>query len=132
MRAVDHVVAEAGKGLIGDRYHGARNRQVTIQSADDLAAAGADFGRVIPASGTRRNITISGPVPALPGTRLTVGEAILEVYRDTPPCRILDEEIAEGVQECLAGRAGVAFRVIVGGEIRVGDAVSPSPSPPTP
>jgi hypothetical protein len=32
MRAVETVLAEAGTGLVGDRYHGSRHRHVTIQS----------------------------------------------------------------------------------------------------
>lgn len=34
VRAVDSVVAEAGRGLVGDRYHGSKHRHVTIQSQE--------------------------------------------------------------------------------------------------
>jgi len=51
-RTVDSVVAEAGTGLVGDRYHGTRHRHVTIQSREQLdeAAASSDTrsGRVPP------------------------------------------------------------------------------------
>ena len=39
MRAIDSVRAEAGRGLVGDRYHGSRHRHVTVQSMQELAEA---------------------------------------------------------------------------------------------
>ncbi|WP_260439876.1 hypothetical protein [Humibacillus xanthopallidus] len=35
-RSVPQVVAEAGAGLVGDRYHGSRHRHVTIQAIEAL------------------------------------------------------------------------------------------------
>lgn len=67
MRPTDAVVAEAGAGLVGDRYHGSKHRHVTLQSADDLTAASAVLGSLIDAGATRRNVTVSGPVPHTPG-----------------------------------------------------------------
>lgn len=133
MRAVDHVVAEAGRGLVGDRYHGTRHRHVTLQAADALADAAVALGRDVPASGTRRNVTIDvGPVPTTPGTRLRVGGALLEVVRVAAPCRLLDDDLGPGAMEALRRRAGTVFRVLEGGEIRLGDAVSPHPVTPDP
>ena len=44
VRAVEAVDAEAGKGLIGDRYHGTKHRHVTIQSQELLDRAADDLG----------------------------------------------------------------------------------------
>jgi MOSC domain-containing protein YiiM len=124
MRAVDEVVAEAGKGLVGDRYHGARHRHVSVQSLDALAEAQERFGAPVPAHLTRRNLTIShGDVPRTPGDRLRVGEVLLEVVRVAAPCKLLDDTIGRGAQEALRHRGGSVFRVLEGGTIRVGDAV---------
>ena len=124
MRAVDGVVAEAGKGLVGDRYHGTRHRHVTVQSRDALAEAEERFGREVPAHLTRRNLTIShGDVPRTPGERLRIGEVLLEVVRVAAPCKLLDDTIGRGAQEALRHRGGSVFRVLEGGEIRVGDPV---------
>ena len=41
MRAVDRIEVEAGAGIVGDRYHGSRHRQVSVQSLEELAAAAA-------------------------------------------------------------------------------------------
>jgi len=36
MKSVASVHAEAGKGLVGDRYHGSKHRHVSVQSFEDL------------------------------------------------------------------------------------------------
>ncbi|WP_343989739.1 MOSC domain-containing protein, partial [Terrabacter terrae] len=89
-RSVASVEAEAGAGLVGDRYHGSRHRHVTIQSLPDLEAAAADLGRPVDPGLTRRNLTVSGgPIPTKPGTRIRVGDVELEVVRVAAPCRLL-------------------------------------------
>lgn len=124
-KAVEAVVAEAGKGLVGDRHHGARNRQVTLQSRTGLDAAAAELGRPVEDRATRRNITVdAGEIPSTPGTRLRIGEAELEVVRVAAPCRLLDDWIGPGAMTALRGRAGSALRVLRSGTIRVGDAVT--------
>jgi MOSC domain-containing protein YiiM len=124
MRAVEEVVAEAGKGLVGDRYHGARHRQVSVQSSDALAEAEERYGAPVPAHLTRRNLTLShGEVPRRPGELLRVGPVLLEVVRVAAPCKLLDDTIGRGAQEALRHRGGSVFRVLEGGTIRVGDPV---------
>ena len=118
------VEAETGKGLVGDRYHGARHRHVSVQSLDALTEAEERFGAPVPAHLTRRNLTLShGEVPRTPGERLRIGEVLLEVVRVAAPCKLLDDTIGRGAQEALRHRGGSVFRVLQGGEIRVGDPV---------
>jgi MOSC domain-containing protein YiiM len=131
MRPVESVVAEAGVGLVGDRYHGARHRHVTVQSAPSLADASRALGAPVEAGATRRNLTLSGgPVPGRPGTRIRVGEALLEVVRPAAPCRLMDDLIGPGAMKALHGRGGTVFRILQGGVVRVGDPVLREPSPP--
>ena len=121
---VEAVHAEAGKGLLGDRYHGARRRQVTLQSQEALDRAAEDLGHEFEAHATRRNITVdAGDIPAKPGTRLRIGSVDFEVVRDAAPCRLLDDWIGPGAMAALRGRAGSALRVLSSGTIRVGDSV---------
>jgi MOSC domain-containing protein YiiM len=123
-KAVESVVAEAGKGLVGDRYHGTRHRHVTVQAQPDLDAAAADLGAPVPAGATRRNVTISaGPVPTRPGTRVRVGDALLEVVRLAAPCRLMDDHVGPGAMRALHARGGAVLRILESGTIRVGDAV---------
>lgn len=124
MQAKDRVEVEAGKGIVGDRYHGAKHRHVSVQSRESLDQAAETFGREVLSELTRRNITIShGPVPRDPGALLRIGDVLLEAVRVAAPCKLLDDTIGAGAQEALRRRAGTVFRVLEGGSIAVGDPV---------
>lgn len=128
MRARDAVHAEAGKGLVGDRYHGTKHRHVTIQSKERLDLAAEALGYGFDPGATRRNLTVdAGEIPTTPGTRLTIGEVELEVVRISAPCRLLDDGIGPGAAAALRGRAGTTFRLLTSGTIRVGDTVELPP-----
>jgi MOSC domain-containing protein YiiM len=132
MKAVDQVEVEAGKGIVGDRYHGTRHRHVTVQSAEALADAAAIHGAPIEAGQTRRNITVSTatadggwePVPSRPGDRITIGEVQLEVVRIAAPCKLLDDEIGPGAKTALRRRAGSVCRALTSGTVAIGSAVT--------
>jgi MOSC domain-containing protein YiiM len=124
-RSVPAVEAEAGRGLVGDRYYGAKHRHVTVQARDELDLAAADLGAEVPSGSTRRNITVDhGPVPSRPGEQLLVGPVLLEVVRVAAPCRLLDDWIGPGAAAALRRRAGTVFRILESGTISVGDAVA--------
>ena len=128
-KSVPEVAAEAGSGLVGDRYHGSRHRHVTLQSAPDLEEAAAELGRPIDPGLTRRNITISGgSIPTRPGSLVTIGEVELEVVRIAAPCRLLDDAIGPGAAVALHDRAGSVLRLLTSGTIRVGDEVDLDPT----
>ena len=125
MRVADRVEVETAAGIVGDRYHGARHRQVTIQSQQSLDEATEVFGAVVPAALTRRNITVShGVVPQAPGSIIRVGPVVLEVVRVAAPCKLLDDTIGVGAQAALRRRGGSVCRVLEGGAVRLGDAVA--------
>ena len=122
MRDVDRVHAEAGAGLVGDRYHGSRHRHVSVQSASELAESAALLGAPVPHDRTRRNLTLShGGVAKRPGTRVRVGDALLEVVRPAPPCRLMDDAMGSGAARAMHDRGGSILRVVESGDIAVGD-----------
>ena len=124
MRALESVGAEAGKGLVGDRYHGSRHRHVTIQSQELLDHAADDLGYRFDPGATRRNLTVdTGEIPTKPGARLVIGEVELEVVRVSAPCRLLDDGIGPGAAAALRRRAGSTCRLLTSGMIRIGDGV---------
>lgn len=130
MTEVGEVVAEAGLGLVGDRFHGSRHRHVSVQSATELAAAQEQLGSPVPPVSTRRNVTLShGEVPTRPGDRITVGDVVLELVRVAAPCRLMETSVGPGARTALRRRGGAIFRVLDGGTIRVGDAVDLDPAP---
>lgn len=122
-KSVESVAAEAGVGLVGDRYHGARHRHVTVQALDDLAAAAEVLGRPVDPALTRRNVTLDhGPIPTRPGERVRIGDVELEVVRIAAPCRLLDDWLGPGAMQALRSpRGGTVFRLLGSGTIRVGD-----------
>lgn len=131
IRSVDSVLAEGGRGLIGDRYHGARHRHLTLQAATDLAEAADILGRPIPPEATRRNLTVdTGPITSTPGERLQIGTVLLEVVRIAAPCRLLDDNLGPGAATALRRRAGTVFRILTSGTIAVGDQVQELPPEP--
>ncbi|MDI3315825.1 MAG: MOSC domain-containing protein [Mycobacterium sp.] len=133
MRLLETVVAEAGKGLVGDRYHGSRHRQVTIQFLKLLDCAADELGRSFDCGATRRNLTVdAGDIPAQTGTRILIGDVELEVVRVAAPCKLLDDAIGPGAVTALRGRAGLACRTLTSGMIRVGDTVTVRPATKTP
>jgi MOSC domain-containing protein YiiM len=124
-RSVSHVAAEAGAGLVVDRYHGSKHRHVTLQAAGALEAAASELGRPVDPGLTRRNITVSGAwVPTTPGARVTIGDVELEVVRLAAPCRLLDDTLGPGAARALHARGGAVLRLLSSGDITVGDEVT--------
>lgn len=120
-RSVDSVEAEAGAGLVGDRYHGTKHRHVTIQSQELLNLAADDLGQPIDPGSTRRNLTVdTGHIPTRPGSRLRIGDVELEVVRQAAPCRLLDDWIAPGAARAMSRRGGSVCRILTSGSISVG------------
>lgn len=133
MQAVQEVQAIAGLGLSGDRYAKGSGfysprptdpgaREVTLIEAETLDAVG------LAAVEHRRNLTVRGvPLSELLGKRFSVGDVVLEGVRDCPPCVHLEELTRKHhLVAALATSGGLRARIVVGGTIRVGDAVTSS------
>lgn len=72
----------------------------------------------------RRNITTRDvPLNHLVGKRFKVGEAILEATRLSTPCRHIEQITGLELFNQLANRSGLNAKIIVGGEIFVGDTI---------
>jgi MOSC domain-containing protein YiiM len=122
-------------GLEGDRhrqrlFHGGPDRAVTLFSADLIAALQAE-GHPIVAGSTGENLTVSGLdwTRVTPGSRLSVGEVTLEITKYTTPCKTIEGSFRDGEIDRIAqkknpGWSRVCARVVAGGRVRVGDAVT--------
>jgi MOSC domain-containing protein YiiM len=129
--------AVAGKGLRGDRYFEnagtfstpgeERKRDVTLIEAEALEQAEADYGVEFEPGVHRRNVTVRGVgLNTLVGKRFRVGGVLLEGAELCEPCDYLERKLAqEGVQNALVHRGGLRCAVVDGGEIAVGDDVTP-------
>jgi MOSC domain-containing protein YiiM len=116
MREVPALTAVTGRGLEGDVAFGRNSRQVLLVAQPTLEAFDLQPGQI------RENITLAaGPIDDVPaGTRIRIGEAILEVTGDCAPCDQI-EAIRPGLREAIRGWRGILARVENGGPIRVGD-----------
>ena len=121
MRSLDRVRLEPG-GIPGDaHFRPGSARQVLMIEAETLRELGLEPGSV------RENLTVGGfPLMGLaPGTRLRVGDAVLEVTGECEPCAVMDA-VRPGLMAELAGRRGMLARVAAAGLVRRGDPVGPA------
>jgi MOSC domain-containing protein YiiM len=110
----------ADRGLDGDRKgRPGSKRQVLIMPLEILEEFGLEAGAF------KENITTRGlDVMSLKrGQRLRVGEALLEVTVPCTPCEFIDS-IRPGLRRKSEGQRGMLSRVLEGGQVRVGDAVT--------
>ena len=111
-------------GLKDDAHVGSWIRQVSLlakESIEKIRAKGLD----VQYGDFAENLTTEGiDLPALPiGTRLKVGsEVLLEVTQIGKVCHERCN-IFYAVGDCVMPREGIFAKVLVGGEVRVGDQI---------
>jgi MOSC domain-containing protein YiiM len=123
-------------GIQGDqhrnlKHHGGPERAVCLYSLEHIQALQAEGHPIFPGS-VGENITLSGLDWSLlaPGARLQLGEkALLEMTSYTEPCANIREsfdqdQIARIAQDRNPGWSRLYARVLVEGEISVGDPVT--------
>jgi MOSC domain-containing protein YiiM len=114
---VGSAVLRAGHGIEGDAHAGDWHRQVSLLAEEDIRGM-RGRGIEIGFGDFAENITTSGvDLGALPvGTRLTLGEAVLEITQIGKECHH-GCAIYQAVGDCVMPRRGVFARVLRGGEI---------------
>jgi len=123
LAAVTRVRALAGRGLEGDRHAKPDSRRsVLLVEQEVLDAFGLAPGDV------REQVTVRGLelMKLVFGSRLRVGDAVLEVAGPCAPCARMDE-LQAGLRRNLDGRRGRFVRVVHEGSFGVGDAVVVEP-----
>lgn len=126
--AIASAICEIGRGLQED-YHaksGRSKRQVTLIQAEHLEVVARLMGKAaIDPTLLRRNIVVSGiNLLALRSARFRIGEAELEGTGACDPCSRMEENLGPGGLNAMRGHGGITTRVIVGGVLRIGDAVT--------
>ena len=127
---VIEITCEAG--LVGDHYSGrpGGKRQVTLIQAEDLAAIAGYLGREVAPGDLRRNLVVAGiNLRALKDRRFQVGDVVLEATDDCHPCSRMETIFGPGGYNAVRGHGGITARVIEGGPVRVGDAVTALEAP---
>lgn len=123
-RSPTSVVCEAGKGLVGDRYHDGRpNRkgQVTFFDQSIVEAIRERFQLPdLDASLFRRNLIVRGANLAdLLGERFELQDVTFEGSQECRPCEWMDRMIAPGVRDFLQEdfRGGLRAKVVTSGTL---------------
>lgn len=121
----------AGYGLDGDAHAGDWHRQVSLLSADEIAAFNARGAAVEPGA-FGENLIVEGiDFRTLPvGTLLRCGDVLLEVTQIGKACHH-HCAIFHKMGDCIMPREGIFARVLEGGRIAVGDemAIVPRETP---
>ena len=114
-------------GIAGDAHGGNWHRQVSLLSADKIAAFNEKGAGVIPGA-FGENLVVEGfDFRALPvGTLLRCGDVLLEMTQIGKECHS-HCEIYKKMGDCIMPREGVFARVLEPGEIKVGDEMTIEP-----
>lgn len=122
-------------GIDGDhqrdtRLHGGPDRAVVLYSLDVIQALQRE-GHPIGVGATGENLTLADVdwTRVMPGTKLLIGGAHLEIVRYVTPCTniarcFLDDRFQRIEQKLYPGWSRVSARVLGEGLVRVGDPVT--------
>jgi len=132
MQSVEHAEAVSGKGILGDRYLNktgywdpVEGCQVTLISEHDLKQAKSGNDLIFDNGQHRRNLVIKGiKTKALEGKQFKIGEVVFSYEKPRPPCGYLNKIQGNGMALALSYNSGICIRVIQGGRLSIGDAVS--------
>ncbi len=126
MLEVEHVEAEAGAGLAGDRYKGGSGKRgVTLLQAEHLPVIAALAGKqdIAPLL-LRRNLLVSGiPLIALKGRRFMIGDVLLEGTGPCDPCSRMEDALGPGGYNSMRGMGGLCARILSSGTLRIGQSL---------
>ncbi len=113
------------RGVAGDARGVVKDRNVTLIFREDWEAACRDHGKALPWITRRANLYVEGLAGFKHvGARIKVGDVVLEVTEENPPCKLMDMQ-SQGLRAVLEPdwRAGVACKVLTPGDISIGDRV---------
>ena len=134
--ALERGALEPGRGLVGDRYYlgtGTLSRklagrpcaELTLIESEEIERFNRAHGLALGDGALRRNIVTRGVrLNELVGMTFSVGEATLEGVRLCEPCAYLAKRVTQRVLPGLIGRGGLRARVVTGGHVRPGDAIT--------
>ncbi|HZJ15899.1 MAG TPA: MOSC domain-containing protein [Chthoniobacteraceae bacterium] len=128
MMRVTEIEAIAGVGLRDDRYATGEGYyapsdvcEVTLIEGEVLDVIRTVHGVHVHNGEHRRNIVTRGlTLRELEGTRLRIGDVLLEYDRPRPPCSYVERITEKGMTRALGEGAGICLRVLQSGKLREG------------
>ncbi len=120
---VERVELKENHGIVGDAHAGEWHRQVSLLARESIAKMQA-MGLSVDAGDFAENITTVGiDLVGLPiGTRLSVGETVLEVTQIGKECHTRCA-IYYQAGDCVMPKEGIFARVIKGGAVAPDDPI---------
>lgn len=123
LTAMERATVTEGAGLEGDRHSKPGNRRALLVMEQEVLDL---FD--LPPGAVREQVTVRGlGLHQLAfGTRLKIGEVVLEVGPPCAPCELMDA-VRPGLRQELQGRRGRFVRVVQGGAIEAGAPIAVEP-----
>ena len=121
---VERVELRENHGIVGDAHAGEWHRQVSLLARESIAKMQA-MGLAVDAGDFAENITTAGIdlVNLRVGTRLAVGETLLEVTQIGKECHTRCA-IYHQAGDCVMPKEGIFARVLTGGMVSPGDSIT--------
>ncbi len=122
----DHVTVRSNFGIVGDyRSDKFQIGQITLIEIEAIDAMSRKLGYDIPASASRRQITVKGiELNELIGRNLRMGQILVRVEDKCNPCKNMETKIGPGAKDAMNDKGGIRCRIIEGGELHVDDKIS--------
>lgn len=122
-KPVQEVLVRENFGIVNDAHAGDWHRQISLLALESIKKM-QEKGLDVTTGDFAENITTEGiDLPSLPiGTRLTVGETLLEVTQIGKECHTRCA-IYHQAGDCVMPREGIFVKVLRGGVIRTADPV---------
>lgn len=124
---VPSIECVAGRGIRGDRFFDYKDNykgQITFFSLEVFQTLSRHFGLADKSPGAvRRNVVVSGiDLNDLIGHEFSIQGVRLRGTAHCRPCYWLDQAIAPGAEQFLAGNGGLRAQILSDGVIALGDA----------
>jgi MOSC domain-containing protein YiiM len=133
MRSVADAQVVVGRGLVGDRYYNklgtysnqpGSGREITLIEIEAVEGLKRDYEVQLDPGQSRRNIVTRGvALNHLVKKEFRIGDVVLRGTRLCEPCAHMEKLTVKGTMRGLVHRGGLRAEIIIGGSIRVGDAV---------
>jgi len=132
------VKLEAGKGIVGDRYHQrsmeflaagdqVQSNHISLISREELDGFLERNDADIAYADFRRNVLTSGiDLYGLIGKKFRLGSALCQGVEDCEPCAFLAATVHRAVLPDLKKRAGLRAIILEDGNLNVGDTIKPT------
>lgn len=122
--AVDQIELKVAHGIVGDAHAGDWHRQISLLADESFDKAkekipGLTYGAFAENINTKGIILYELPV----GTRLKIGETLVEVTQIGKQCHDNGCAIKKATGDCVMPREGIFVVVVEGGVVKAGDAI---------